>query len=148
MLGNRWKERFPILPCSLNANLSSFQADAHVLCGRGTNCCFWIHGYKTESLWLSNPPASSGGVIPMVTRNKTCGPLAAKLSVVQNGLWWGDTQEMPPLLPLHVRTEQFGNWLSHIWCFQSTWAGSLGTSGQPSCKRFLCVWISLVEIFA
>lgn len=39
---------------------------------------------------------------------KTRGLLVAKLSVVQNGLWWGETSGMPPLLLLHLRTEPNG----------------------------------------
>lgn len=39
---------------------------------------------------------------------QTRGPLVAKLSVVWNGLWWGETSGMSPLLPLHVRTEWNG----------------------------------------
>lgn len=67
---------------------------------------------------------------------KTCGLLAAKLSVVQNGLWWGHTQKMPPLLPLCVRTEQngLGNGLS---CTQA-----FGVFSQPE-MAFLALTDSL-----
>lgn len=47
---------------------------------------------------------------------KTSGPLVAELSGVRNGPWWVETSEVPPLLPLHVRTEpnRLGNVVSCI----------------------------------
>lgn len=73
---------------------------------------------------------------------KTCAPLAARLSVLQNGPWWGDTQDAPPLLPLHVRTDQNGLG-NGLFCTQA-----LGVFNQPELDLLAPLGILPVRVFS
>lgn len=61
--------------------------------------------------------------------------------MVQNGLWWGDTQEMPPLFSFHVSTEQNGLGYG-LYCINA-----LGVFSQLELAFFAPLDSLLVRVF-
>lgn len=128
---------------------------AHMLCGTGANCCFWIYGHKGKCLWLSSPPAA-GPSLQSPAIQGLWSPVA-KLSVVPDGprgsLQMGRDARDATSAPSPCQNRTKWAWKcavlhAGVWWFWSDWAGALGPSGGPSWKGFLWIWVSLVETSA